>query len=59
MTGTEYTAKYTVQIITQNTAQSFGQFGPMVECSFKNYVVLGSNPLAVTSPSDFAPASSK
>ena len=31
----------------------------MVECSFMNYVVVGSNPVAVTSPSDFAPASSK
>ena len=31
----------------------------MVECSFKNYVVLGSSPVAVTSPSDMAPASSK
>ena len=35
------------------------QFGQMVECSFKNQVVLGSSPVAVTSPSDFAPASSK
>ena len=31
----------------------------MVECLFKNQVVLGSNPVAVTSPSDFAPALSK
>ena len=31
----------------------------MVECSFMNYVVVGSNPVAVTSLSDFAPASSK
>ena len=31
----------------------------MVECSFKNYVVLGLSPVAVTSPSDFVPASSK
>ena len=31
----------------------------MVECSFKNLVVLVSSPVAVTSPSDFAPASSK
>ena len=30
----------------------------MVECLFMN-VVVGSNPVAVTSPSDFAPASSK
>ena len=49
----------TVQISTQNTAQSFGQFGQMVECSFKNEVVLGSSPFAVTSPSNFVPASSK
>ena len=33
--------------------------GQMVECSFKNYVVLGLSPVAVTSPSDFVPASSK
>ena len=26
---------------------AFGQFGQMVECSFKNYVVLGSSPVAV------------
>ena len=31
----------------------------MVECSFKNSVVLGSSPVAVTSPSDFAAPSSK
>ena len=31
----------------------------MVECSFENYVVLGSSPVAVTSPSDMAPALSK
>ena len=31
----------------------------MVECSFMNEVVVGSNPVAVTSPSDFVPASSK
>ena len=54
----EQTIKCTVQICTQNTARSFGQFGQMVECSFKNQVVLGSSPVAVTSPSDFAPASS-
>ena len=28
--------------------QPFGQFGQMVECSLKNYVVLGSSPVAVT-----------
>ena len=48
-----------MQISTQNTVQSFGQFGQMVECSFKNLVVLRSSPAAVTSASDFAPASSK
>ena len=32
----EHTVKCTVQINTQNTAQSFGQFGQMVECSFTN-----------------------
>ena len=31
----------------------------MVDCSFKNEVVLGSSPVAVTSPSDFASSSSK
>ena len=31
----------------------------MVECSFTNFVVLGSSPAAVTSTSDLAPASSK
>ena len=34
----------------QNTARSFGQFGQVVECSFKNHVVLASSPVAVTSP---------
>ena len=41
------------------TAQSFGQFDQMVECSFRNQVVLGSSPVAVTQISDFALASSK
>ena len=31
----------------------------MVECLYKNYVDLGSSPVAVTSPSDMEPASSK
>ena len=31
-----HTVKCTVQISSQNAAQSFGQFGQMVECSFKN-----------------------
>ena len=31
---------------TQNTAQSFGQFCQMVECSFTNSVVLSSSPVA-------------
>ena len=31
----------------------------MVECSFENYVVLCSSPVAVTSPSDMAPALGK
>ena len=31
----------------------------MVECSFKNKVVVGSSSVAVTSPSHFAPASRK
>ena len=56
----EHTFKCTVQISTRNTPQSFGQFTQMVECSFKNEVVLGSSPVAVvTLPSDSAPASSK
>ena len=56
----EHTFKCTVQISTRNTPQSFGQFPQMVECSFKNEVVLGSSPVAVvTLPSDSAPASSK
>ena len=29
-------------------AQSFGQFGRMVECSLTNWVVVGSNPVSVT-----------
>ena len=40
------TVKCIVQISTQNTAQSFSQFGQMVECLFKNEVVLGSSPVA-------------
>ena len=32
----EHTVKYTVQISTQNTAQSFDQFDQIVECSFTN-----------------------
>ena len=36
VTWQQYTVKCTVQISTQNTAQSFGQLGQMVECSFKN-----------------------
>ena len=31
----------------------------MVGCSFTNYVVVGSSPVAVTETSDFAPVSSK
>ena len=31
----------------------------MIKCSFMNYVVVGSSPVAVTDTSDFAPASSK
>ena len=38
--------------------QSFDHLRQMLECSFKNYVVLRSRPVAVTSPSDFAPVSS-
>ena len=51
--------KSTVQVSTQNTAQSFGQFGQIFECSIKIEVVLCSIPVAVTSPSNFLPACSK
>ena len=34
VTWQEHTVKCTVQMSTQNTAQSFGQFGQMVECGF-------------------------
>ena len=34
VTWQEHTVKCTAQISTQNTAQSFGQFGQTVECSF-------------------------
>ena len=37
--------KCTVEISTDNTAQSFSQFGQMVECSFMNYKVVGLNPV--------------
>ena len=40
-------------------AQSVGKFDQIVECSFRNYVVLRSRPVPVTSPSDFDSASSK
>ena len=59
MTRQENTVKCTVQISAQNRARLLGQFGQMVESSFKNEVVLGSSPVAVTSSLDFAPASSK
>ena len=59
VTWQERTVKCTLEINNQNTAQSFGQFAQMVECSFKNEVVLGSRPVAVTLPSDSAPASTK
>ena len=36
MTRQEHTVKCSVQISTQTTVQSFGQFGQMVECSIKN-----------------------
>ena len=56
VTWQEHTVKCTVQISTHKTARSFGQFGQMVECSFKNWVILGVSPIAVNSPSNFAPA---
>ena len=36
--------------------QSFGQFRRLVECSFSNYMVVGSRLIAVTYTSDLAPA---
>ena len=36
VTWQEHTVKCTVQVSTQNTAQSFGRFGQMVECLFTN-----------------------
>ena len=36
VTWQEHTVKCTVQIRTHNSAQSFGQFGQTVECSFTN-----------------------
>ena len=36
-----------MQISTQNTAQSFGQFGHLDGFSFTNYAVVGSSQAAV------------
>ena len=44
----EHTIKRIVKISTYNSAQSFGQFGQLIECSFTNYVVKGSGSVAVT-----------
>ena len=38
----------TVHISPHNSDQSFGQFGEMVECSFRNEVLLGYSPVTVT-----------
>ena len=38
----------TVEITTHNTAQTFGHFGKMVECSFMNYMAVGLNLITVT-----------
>ena len=35
------------------TAQSFGQFGQIVECLFTKQVVVGSSPVAVVYTSDY------
>ena len=59
MTSLEHNFYCTVQVSTKNTPRSFRQFGQMVDCSFKNQVVLGSIPVEVTSASDFAPPWSK
>ena len=37
-----------MQVSTNGNPVCEIQFGQMVECSFKNYVVLGSSPVAVT-----------
>ena len=50
---------YAISDLSCHVAQSFGRFGQLVKCLFKDQVVLGSSPVAVTSPSDFAPASNK
>ena len=39
---------WTIQISTRNTTQSIGQGVEMVECSFTNYMAVGSCPVAVT-----------
>ena len=52
-------SQMTVQINTQNTAQSIGQGGQMVDYFFTNWVILCSIPLLVTTTSDFTCASSK
>ena len=39
--------------------RTLNHFAKLIECSFKNYVALGSSPVAVTSPSDSVPTSSK
>ena len=48
-----------IRIRTLNHLAKTGQFGLMVERSFKNWVVVGSDPTTVTQTSDFAPVSSK
>ena len=52
-------SQMTVQISTHNTAQSFGQWGQMVEYLLTSWLILCSIPLLVTKTSDFTCASSK
>ena len=48
-----------MQISNHDRAQSFGQFGLLVDRSFTNYVVVGFTPDAVTETSYFVPTSNK
>ena len=48
VTWQKHTLKCTVKINTHISAQSFGQFGQLVESSFTNKMVVGSRLIAVT-----------
>ena len=58
VTSQKHTVKCIVKRSTNISVESFGNFGQLVQCSFTNDMVLDSRLLAVTSTSDFAPASS-